>query len=187
MSHKKTIELSGLIQILKWTILGGIAFFTLILYGLGILRPLEIVFIILGLLIVSYAPGIGRKKRSYHWTRLSRSQIEEIKDKLEFYMESERPYLNETLSRTSLSKALGTTPNNLSQVLSQALDTNFYDLINRYRVEEVKRRLVNPKYQNYKIIAIAYDCGFSSKAVFNKVFKKFTNTSPSHFKKQASS
>ncbi len=185
MSHKKSLEFNGMIQILKSIFLGGIAFFSLILYGLGILKPLEILIIIIGLVVVHYAPKLRKKKKSYDQTGLRTSQIETLKNQLETYLENEKPYLNETLCRASLSGALGITPNNLSQVLSQSLNTNFYDLLNRYRVEEVKKRLVDPRYENYKIIAIAYDCGFSSKAVFNKVFKKITNTNPSDYKKQA--
>ena len=50
------------------------------------------------------------------------------------------------------------------------------------RVEEVKRRLTTPKFSNYKIVAIAYDCGFNSKASFNRIFKNETGVTPSAFK-----
>ena len=60
---------------------------------------------------------------------------------------------------------------------------NFYDFINKYRVEEAKKLLIEDIH-NYKILAIAYEVGFNSKATFNRVFKKFTELTPSEFKEK---
>jgi len=71
----------------------------------------------------------------------------------------------------------------LSQIINENFNRNFYDLINEYRVKEVKKCLSNQKYNNFTLLGIAYECGFNSKASFNGVFKKFTGLTPSEFKK----
>ena len=49
------------------------------------------------------------------------------------------------------------------------------DFINKYRIEEARKRLLDPRKAHLTILAIAYDVGFSSKSpVFNSAFKKHT-------------
>ena len=50
----------------------------------------------------------------------------------------------------------------LSQIINERLHQNFTDLIDRYRVEEAKRRPVDPASQHYSILAIAEGVGFRS-------------------------
>lgn len=80
-------------------------------------------------------------------------------------------------SQTSISK------HRLSEVLNEYLGKSFYVFVNEYRVEHAKKLLKKKEYNNWSIIAIAYECGFNSKTAFNNFFKKYTNQTPSEFKK----
>ena len=82
-----------------------------------------------------------------------------------------------------LAEALRMSPNHLSQVLNERLNRNFFDFINERRVEEVKKRLAMSEYEHYTLLAIAEDCGFKSKSSFNSIFKRFTEMTPSQYKK----
>lgn len=99
-------------------------------------------------------------------------------------MEEERLYLSPNLTLTELAKSIGTTPHKLSHYLNVQFGRNFNDFVNFYRIEEAKRRLLDPINQNKTIASIAYDCGFNSLSVFNPAFKKFTGKSPSKFQSQ---
>lgn len=101
-------------------------------------------------------------------------------------METERPYLDEELSLQKLSLLVNISTHRLSEVINQDLNTNFYRLINAYRVEEVKRKLKNPEFDKYSILGIAFESGFNSKSTFNKIFKEETGMTPSAFKKSGS-
>jgi len=72
----------------------------------------------------------------------------------------------------------------VSEVINTGMGVNFNELINRYRVEEVKRRLVDPKNDHLSLMAIGLDSGFNSKATFNRVFKQIAGMSPSQYKQQ---
>jgi AraC-like DNA-binding protein len=71
--------------------------------------------------------------------------------------------------------------NQLSGVINQVHGKNFYEFVNLYRINEVKRLLTDPKNKHLKLISIAYDAGFNSKASFNRIFKQMTNMTPSKF------
>jgi len=101
---------------------------------------------------------------------------------LQYIMNSEKPYLNERLSIFDLSEIVGVSSNNLSRLINQELKCNFFDFVNTYRVEEVKKQLQQKN--NYSLVSIAFECGFNSKASFNRIFKKQTGMTPSEYQKK---
>jgi AraC-like DNA-binding protein len=98
-------------------------------------------------------------------------------------MAESKPYLQSKLTLGQLAEQLAIKPNHLSQVINQFEGSNFYDFINKYRVEEFKKRVMDPKNSHLNILAIAYDSGFNSKSSFNSVFLKLTNHMPSKYLK----
>ncbi len=106
---------------------------------------------------------------------------EEINNKLLDLIDTEKPYLNPELSLQELADKIEVKRHHLSNVINQKHNKNFYEFINQYRIEEVKALMVDPKNRNYKLISLAYDAGFNSKASFNRIFKQMTNMTPSQF------
>jgi AraC-like DNA-binding protein len=104
-------------------------------------------------------------------------------EKLQQYMKKEKPYLDPELSLSTLAKAMGLNRNQLSHLINTGLGENFYDFINKYRVEEVKRLMADPQKQNYNLLGMAFESGFKSKSTFNLIFKRFTGLTPSEYKK----
>lgn len=99
-------------------------------------------------------------------------------------MEEKKFYRNSQLTLADLSEALSVSPHNLSEVINTRLKKNFYDFVNGYRLEEVKSDLANPSKQHLKIISIAFDAGFNSKATFNTLFKEQNGQTPSEYRKR---
>jgi AraC-like DNA-binding protein len=98
-------------------------------------------------------------------------------------MKEEKSYRNNALTLTELSEALSVSPHNLSEVINTKLGMNFYDFVNGYRLEEAKQGLADPTKQHLKILSIAFDAGFNSKATFNTLFKERTGKTPSEYRK----
>jgi len=101
-------------------------------------------------------------------------------------MKESKPYLSPDLTLSSLSNGLNVPEEYLSGILNNQLNRNFFDFVNQYRVEEFKILCQNPKNDSYTLIGLAYDCGFNSKATFNRVFKKATGLTPGEFKQSVS-
>lgn len=104
-----------------------------------------------------------------------------LRDKLIHYMATEKPYLDPDLSLADLARRMRTNPVILSQVINAGVGKNFNDFVNEYRVEEFKRQVHNPKNDRFSFLGLALDCGFNSKATFNRAFRKFTGQSPKEF------
>lgn len=96
-------------------------------------------------------------------------------------MQSEKPFLEPKLSLGQLADKLGVTSNNLSQVINQCEEMNFYDFINAYRVKEFIALASSPENSNMNLLGIAFDAGFNSKSSFNQVFKKNTGKTPREY------
>lgn len=110
-------------------------------------------------------------------------EIETIHQRILTLLEDEHIYLNEELTLGSMAKEIPTTDKKLSTLINHHLHTNFYDLINSYRVQVVKQKLASKEFQHLTILAIALDSGFKSKTSFNRIFKRETGLSPSAYKK----
>jgi AraC-like DNA-binding protein len=98
-------------------------------------------------------------------------------------METMKPFLEPELTIYKLAEELKVPRHHLSQVINEKAQKSFFDFINSYRIEEVKKLLADPKMANRNILGIALDCGFNSKATFNAAFKKFTGMTPSAYQK----
>lgn len=106
------------------------------------------------------------------------TELEGWKKKLSALMETTKPYLEPELSLTELSKQLNTNSSVLSKIINEGTGQNFNDYINDYRVKAVMEKLKAGEQQTQTLLGIAYDCGFNSKATYNRAFKKNTGTSP---------
>ena len=107
---------------------------------------------------------------------------EYIKNKLIGIMQNEKPYLDGDLTLNKLAEILSVSTHHLSEVINTKLNQNYYDFINKYRVEEFINKLKNPANEKYSLLSLAFDSGFKSKTSFNTIFKKLTNKTPSEYK-----
>lgn len=94
-------------------------------------------------------------------------------------MKEDKPFLNPKLTISELAQNLSTSTNHLSQVINQYEKVNFYDFVNKFRVEEFIENAQNNS--EFNLLANAYDAGFNSKSTFNTAFKKLKSVTPSQY------
>ena len=96
-------------------------------------------------------------------------------------MIAEQLYLDPQLNLPQLAELLDTNTKYLSQVVNYHYGNNLQQFVNVYRIEEAKKRLLDPQYSNLTYFAIGQLCGFKNKSTFYKVFKKFTDYTPHEY------
>jgi AraC-like DNA-binding protein len=120
----------------------------------------------------------------YEKSGLKNDDAQKHLERLVNYVEYEKPFLNGDLTIQDLSDKLDIPKHHLTQIINEKLKKNFYTFINEYRVKHFKSLLHNSSFQNYTLLALAYESGFNSKSSFNVIFKKITGLTPSQFKKE---
>lgn len=99
-------------------------------------------------------------------------------------MTTNRPYLNPDLDLQLLSKLANMNPKVVSHIINHDLKSNFYEFVNKYRINEFKQRVQKKDRNKFTILAHAFESGFNSKSTFNYVFKKFTGRTPGEYYRQ---
>jgi len=117
----------------------------------------------------------------YKRSVLEQQTINEINHKVEIYLKERKPYLNPDFSFQMMVDDLEISRHALSQAINSKKQKNFYNLINEFRVNEVKRKLLNKEFKKLTVIGIAFECGFNSKTTFNRIFKDHIGMTPTEF------
>jgi AraC-like DNA-binding protein len=100
------------------------------------------------------------------------------------HIENNNRYLDSMFSLEILASETNMSSSKVSSIINNHSEFNFSDYINQFRIEKAKTLLLEPKYNDYNIESIGFECGFNSKSAFYTAFKKFTNLTPTEFKKK---
>ncbi|HLV32540.1 MAG TPA: helix-turn-helix domain-containing protein, partial [Chitinispirillaceae bacterium] len=125
-------------------------------------------------------------QKKYETSHLTAKRSKEIEKLLKDHVESSKIYLNPDLKLQGLAAAINCAPHDVSQVINQNLNQSYYEFINRYRIEAVKKLMADQSYKKYTLLAIAQECGFNSKTSFYRAFKKLTGLTPVQYQNQLS-
>ncbi|MFN4312676.1 MAG: helix-turn-helix domain-containing protein [Chitinophagaceae bacterium] len=103
------------------------------------------------------------------------------KNRLMSAMEQEQLYADPELTLKSLAQHLSTNTSVLSRAINQGFGVNFNDFVNHFRIEEFKRLVEIGEQQRQTLLALAFQCGFNSKATFNRAFRRALSMSPNQY------
>ena len=149
--------------------------------------PLAVIIYWLGIkgYIVSQTENNLYKKTSLVNSTLSAETIGQTITALKKAMIEDKLFLNPNLNLNLLSAHTSIPQKIISSVLNQNLHKSFSEFVNEYRIEAFKEKIVQPEADNLTIAGIALECGFSSQATFQRIFKQSTGISPSEFRRSA--
>ncbi|MDH4261918.1 MAG: helix-turn-helix domain-containing protein [Spirochaetia bacterium] len=116
----------------------------------------------------------------YQKSSLVDVDVELVLRELDILVRQEKIYLVEGLRLPELSRLLRLNRTQLSELLNTRFGMTFSVYINQLRIEEAKRQLLSQP--DKRIIDIAFDTGFGSKASFCSVFQNLTGVSASDYR-----
>ncbi len=119
----------------------------------------------------------------YRGVKVDEQECREIVGRMRNYMEKTRIYTNPDMKMSDLSGYLHLSVSKLSQVFSLYLHENYYEFVNRYRLEEFKRLVSEGEAGKYTIIALSEKCGFK-KSNFFSTFRKVEGMTPAEYMKK---
>lgn len=100
------------------------------------------------------------------------------------YMTQNEPFLEASLNIYDLSKQIGISTRDLSVLINHDLNQHFFDFVNGFRIRKAMEMLADPGKKEFTVLEILYDVGFNSKSSFNTAFKKYTQLTPTEYRKK---
>ncbi len=107
----------------------------------------------------------------------------ELKE-LKSLFEDEKIYTKQKLSLKDVAIQLNLPERYISGLINSYHNTSFSTYVNSYRVEDIIKRIKDPKEKHKTLLGIAMESGFNSKSSFNQIFKTTTGKNPSDFLKK---
>ena len=100
-------------------------------------------------------------------------------EKINALFQKEKIFLDDELDRRKLGYYLKIR----SSYLAKILPNNFRNLVNKHRITEAKKRMIDKKYAGYSWESIGLDVGFGNKRAFRRAFKSLEGMTPEKFRK----
>ena len=129
-------------------------------------------------------PNYSSSKEKYQNTKIGDDSAENIQRAVVEKMEEQKPYLDPRLSISEFAQLLNYPSYQISQVLNDKMGMTFFDFVNGYRVKEIVAKMAEKGFRQLTLLGNALECGFNSKASFNRIFKKVMGVTPSEYYKQ---
>jgi AraC-like DNA-binding protein len=110
---------------------------------------------------------------------LSIDKKQQYKQKLEAFIENEKPYFKKKYSIREFANDCDIPEHHLSIVINGDYGCNYTDFINRYRVNFIINNRYDKNWSSFSLEGLASEAGFNSRNSFLIAFKKVTGCTPS--------
>lgn len=112
-------------------------------------------------------------------------QMDEKLQAVENGIRQQRLHLESQINLERFAEQIGVKPRELSTIINDHYQQNFFEFINSQRVEEAKRLLASAECAGDTVLDILYKSGFNSQSAFHRFFKRMVGMTPSEYRKQA--
>jgi AraC-like DNA-binding protein len=112
-------------------------------------------------------------------------QVDEKRQAVERGIQQLQLHLESQINLERFAWQIGIKARELSTIINDHYQQNFFEFINSQRVEEAKRLLVAPECAGDTVLDILYKSGFNSQSAFHRFFKRMVGMTPSEYRKQA--
>ena len=112
---------------------------------------------------------------------LNEEQLQRVTSCLEPYIKEHKPYLIKGITISEIARGTGLSSRLISAYLNQHLETNFYEYMNRFRVEHIVLYMNKEDLNILTLEAIAEKVGFNNRTSFVNAVKKNFGMTPSQY------
>ncbi|MCH2224611.1 MAG: helix-turn-helix domain-containing protein [Crocinitomicaceae bacterium] len=96
-------------------------------------------------------------------------------------IEEKKLFLDPNITLRELATSLNIKDKELSKLINECSEQNFYHFINAFRIEYFKQLYLSPENDNLSVLGIALESGFKTKSTFYGAFKKIEGQTPKEF------
>lgn len=128
---------------------------------------------------------VAESSRKEEAEAMSDEDMKAVCDRASSYLVESKAYLRPDISLAMFAREAGLSQRTLSRAINGYMHVNFFDFINRQRVEEAKRLLPEVNARGHNIDSIFEECGFRSRSTFFLVFKKIEGRTPAQWLEEA--
>lgn len=115
------------------------------------------------------------------YPKLSEQLVQDILAKLQS-MEDRHIFLEKGFTLNKLAKKFKTNTTYLSAIINEYKGNNFNTYLNTLRIEFAAKMIAESKiWRSYSVETIAYECGFTNRSNFSKIFTEIKGISPNDF------
>ncbi|WP_128330330.1 helix-turn-helix domain-containing protein [Apibacter sp. HY039] len=125
--------------------------------------------------------NIRKKYLQSEFTPDELAKYNELFIKISEYMEEKQPFKKSDFTISELSSALNSNSSYVSRAIRMNGFSNFNNFMNSYRINYVKQQLLQNRHQQYTLCYIYTEAGFTHQSTFNRIFKDFTELTPSQY------
>ncbi|MEQ9364841.1 MAG: helix-turn-helix domain-containing protein [Leptospirales bacterium] len=122
--------------------------------------------------------------RKYSKSKLQGVDVDAVVERLQRLMREEKIFTDSELRMEDIANRLSIAPYHLSEILNNVLNVNYAAYMNRHRVEEVQRLLI--QHPELNVLTAAFQAGFDTKSNFNRVFKSMVGATPVQYRRMHS-
>lgn len=127
------------------------------------------------------APATAEPPR-YERSALDGPAAQDLLGRIERAFGQERLFARTDLTLADLAASVGSTPHQVSEALNRYAGTSFRDLLNRRRVDDVKRQLLDASSNRFTIEGIGATAGFGSRSALYAAFRRLEGMTPAEFR-----
>lgn len=121
------------------------------------------------------------KRKKYEKSLLENIDLDRLESHIEELLDM-GIYRDDSINLKKMAEMLEVSSHQLSQFLNERQEMNFNSFINRRRIEEAKKILLERP--GMAVVGVAYEVGFKSLSSFHEAFRRFYGASPSEYRKE---
>ncbi|MUV02321.1 helix-turn-helix domain-containing protein [Flavobacterium rakeshii] len=127
--------------------------------------------------------SLKNSPQKYAKSALNESMFEVYEEKLNYFFDDEKVYLDNDISLEVLAEKMKLSKHHLTQLFNVYIGENFNQYINKYRIS-YSCGLLQHNESEMTIEEVAFESGFNSKVSFNRHFKNIMGCTPSDYTKK---